>query len=247
MLASCDPPPSSRSAFASHTDSPPEPMWRGDPPQEPPPPARFADPALGRYHMRRHFEDLRMVEELLIAGKLDEATALATLLVGKVADPGLARWRRHDEEVSAAAQALAQAPSVDEALRRAPRVAAACAGCHAEAQVMPRVVAAPAVPADDQTPRARMARHAWAVDRLWEGLVMPSDDRWSRGLTVLAQSPPPFTALSDAPQLAGHLQEVARRQLALRATTDLDDRGVAYGELLVTCAACHASLHVALR
>ena len=63
-------------------------------------------------------------------------------------------------------------------------------------------------------------------------------------LTVLAEDPLPFALLNDAPQLAKDLQARARAQLDARATTLLDDRGTAYGEILVECAACHASLHV---
>lgn len=223
------------------------PRWRDEPPSPPPPPARFADPAAGRYHMRRHFDDLRIIEQLLIAGRLAEGTALAYLLVRRLDDPGLASWSDRDQRVADAAQALVEAPSLDEALRREVRVMAECAGCHATAQVAPKLRPAPAVPVDDGGRPARMARHVWAVDRLWEGLVAPSDERWTRGLDVLAQTPMPFAPRSDAPLLGARLQDVARRQLAGRAVTDLDDRAAAYGELLVTCTACHASLRVTLR
>ena len=91
-----------------------------------------------------------------------------------------------------------------------------------------------------------MARHAWAVDRLWEGMIGPDDDRWAAGLDVLAATPLPFTPLTDAPALAAGLRELARAQLANRSATGLDDRARAYGEILVMCAACHTSLHVQL-
>jgi hypothetical protein len=88
-----------------------------------------------------------------------------------------------------------------------------------------------------------MARHVWAVDRLWEGLVGADDTRWSRGLAVLSDAPLPFTTLRDGPRLATELQRRARAQLDTRATTLSDDRGAAYGEILSICAGCHSALH----
>jgi len=245
---SSTPPPAAATAVQPvPREPPPVAPWRGDPAREPPAPARFENPAIGRFHMRMHFRDLRRIEQLLLAGKLEDATALAPGLIAQIDDPGLARWKVHAKEVANAAVELAFAPGLDEALRRAPRIASACASCHADAQGKPVFPAPPPPLTDTSTAAARMARHVWATLRLWEGLVGPSDDRWVLGLQVLAATPLPFTALSDAPQLAAHMQQVARAQLATRPTAGLDDRAAAYGELLVTCAACHASLHVNVR
>jgi hypothetical protein len=228
----------------------PAPMPQGisdDPEREPPPPPRFVNPQAGRFHMRRHFDDLRMIERLFIAGKLDEGATLADLLVRQTDDPGMAPWDLQAKQVAEAAEALSKAPGLDEALRRAARVAAACADCHAQAQGRPVFAAVPPVPPDAPTRAARMARHVWATDRLWEGMIGPDDDRWKRGLEVLAATPQPFMRLTEAPGFARRLQQLARDQLAARATTGIDDRARAYGEMLVTCAACHSSLHVELR
>jgi cytochrome c553 len=198
-----------------------------------------------RYHMRAHFDDLRRVERLLIAGKLDEGTTLAYMLVRGADDPGIPRWDVHAARVADAALRLTHARGLDEALRREARVAAECASCHTDLGATPMFAPAPLLPRDDTTRAARMARHAWAADRLWEGLIAGDEDRWTRGLAVLADSPLPFTALTDAPALATMLQRRAREQLDTREMTLPDARATAYGEMLVTCAACHASLHVA--
>jgi len=215
-----------------------------DPPREPPAPPQFKDPKMARYHMRRHFDDLRIIEQLLLAGQLVEGTTLARFLARPYDDPGVADWQGHARRIADAALALSEAHGQDEALRREVQVAAECASCHLEAQGSPRFVRVPLVPQDDGTPKARMARHAWAADRLWEGLVGPADDRWSRGLVVLSDTPLPLTTLTDAPALGRRLQELARVQLTTRATTLLEARTSAYGEMLVTCAACHSSLRV---
>lgn len=218
-----------------------EPAW------QPPEPARFRNPTAARYHMRRHFDDLRMIERLLVAGKLDEGKALAYLLVQRADDPGLAAWDEYAARVADVGRAVTTAASLDEALRAEARVAVACASCHAATQGRPTFAAVPAPPGNRFTPETRMARHVWAVDRLWEGLVGAEDTRWIRGLTVLAESPLPVSPRAEAPALASRLQALARAQLDTRATTLLEDRGAAYGDMLVACARCHAVLRTAVR
>ena len=84
-----------------------------------------------------------------------------------------------------------------------------------------------------------MARHAWAVDRLWEGMIGGGDHRWELGVAALGDTPLPFSPRSDAPILAARLQRLAKRAHAMRMGETLDDRMRTYGEILVTCAACH--------
>ncbi|HET9626701.1 MAG TPA: hypothetical protein VFP84_35305 [Kofleriaceae bacterium] len=245
-LAACaDPQPAAPRAVEAWTPPPRAPWY--DPQPEPLPAAQFLDPVAARYHMRAHFHDLRMIEQLLVAGKLDEGRALAYLLTTAPDDPGLAPWADHARDVREVATSLSQAPGLDEALRREAKVAVECAGCHAAAQARILFAPARAVPPAGATPALRMARHVWAADRLWEGLVGPDEERWRAGLGVLADSPLPFTPRSDAPMLAAALQRAAQAQLAARATTSLDERGAAYGEVLVLCAACHATLHARVR
>ena len=80
-----------------------------------------------------------------------------------------------------------------------------------------------------------MARHAWAADRLWEGVIAGDTDRWRRGLAVLAERP------FGAPP--SKLQAIAEAQLASYAT-ELAPRAAAYGTILLECATCHSRLRV---
>jgi len=217
------------------------PWYAAQPAQATTPPA--GDATAERYHMRAHFSDLRMVEQLLVAGRLDEGLAIAYLLTRKVEDPALAPWDDHARNVVDTATSLTRADGLADALRREARLAVECAGCHVATRTAPIFGAAPPLPAELLTAEARMARHVWAVDRIWEGLVGPDDDRWSRGLAVLAETPLPYAPLTDAPQLAADLRNLAKQQLDDRATTSADQRAARYGEMLVTCAACHQSIH----
>ncbi len=118
---------------------------------QPTEPARPAKPGLVKFHMRQHFGDLRQIERLLLAGKLDEARSLAFLLTKPVSDRGTAPWSNDVEAVSVAARAVVAAPGVDEALRREARVAAACAQCHLHTQAKPVFAPARPAPTDDGT------------------------------------------------------------------------------------------------
>jgi hypothetical protein len=202
----------------------------------------FDRPAVVRFHMQRNFDDLRAIERRLLAGQLDEVRALAHLLARPSGDPGIAAWGPEVRRVVDAAVDLAAAPSLDEACRREPRVSAACAGCHLRAGAAPVFPPPPPVPLDRPTHDARMARHLWATDRLWEAMVGGSEPAWRGGLAVLAATPLPFTE-RDLSRFARRLQDLARD--ALSPTTA--DRAAAYGELLVTCTGCHARVRSAAR
>lgn len=202
----------------------------------------IAQPAKVRFHMHRHVDDLREVQRLLLAGKLDEAKTRAFLLTKPASDAGLAAWRSHAARLSDSARALTQATTIAEACRLEAQVAAACATCHVRAEPLAVIYPpAPAAPANAATVDARMARHQWAADRLWEGMIAGTTVPWRQGLEVLAQTPLPFPPHAKMPALADRLQDLARgalESLSDRSET-IDTRATTYGNMLVTCAACH--------
>jgi cytochrome c553 len=198
-----------------------------------------------RMRMQSHFEDLRLIERLLLAGRLDEARDRATAIAFDRADSELPAWAPYIARMRQAASALAQADSLREACRAETRLARECATCHQASAAMPTFVV-PDRPSGESTLAARMARHQWAADRLWEGLVGLSDEAWRDGLDVLAAAPLPATAIAeDRAQLprfaryARDLQRVARRGVAARTPAA---RATAYADLLTVCSGCHARL-----
>jgi cytochrome c553 len=199
---------------------------------------QFEHGMMVRFHMHENFDLLRAIEKLLVHGKLDEARILARSIAQAPDEPGLAHFAAPATAVRERASALAGASSLDEALRAEAQLAQACADCHAAAGVLPELREPPRVPADQPTIEARMTRHLWATDRLWEGIVAQSDDAWRAGLDVLAATPLP-AAGSDVnrAKLAKQLQRLATdaRQ------AQVGDRARNYGEILATCAACHTA------
>lgn len=201
--------------------------------------------SLVQLHMADHYADLRLMQRALVAGELTEVRDYATALALDRSDPELAAWADQLARMREAAAALAAAPDVPGACRREPALAAVCGNCHLETGAqLPLVDDGP--PADNGSTPVRMARHQWAADRLWRALIVPSNRAWQDALDVLADTPLPLDELAvdvRADERA-RLNELARRLQTTardgRPITDPAARASAYGELLVTCAACHA-------
>ena len=208
---------------------------------DPAPGDRFEHDMMVRFHMHENFGVLRVMERGLIHGKIDEAHDLADAIARAPDEPGTGAWVVQIKRVRERAAALAKTTSVNEALRDEAWLAAACGSCHVDSGAQPEFSARPAVPADRGTIESRMARHLWASDRLWEAMLGNADAPWRAGLDVLAATPLPASELgSDRVALGKQLQSQASDARAQRSTLDLSGRAAAYGEILVTCAACHA-------
>ena len=70
--------------------------------------------------------------------------------------------------------------SVSDIAMSVSRMGVACASCHKALNGGPRINVDMAPPATSD-PTRTMVRHVWAVDRLWEGLIGPSDAAWASG------------------------------------------------------------------
>lgn len=234
-LAACPPsrpPPASVATPVIAPEATPAPL---------PPDVRFERDMMVRYHMHGNLDLMRAIERLLIKGKLDEARDLARAIAEGLLEPELGPWGARAALVVERAQAVADAPGVDEACRREARLAEACAGCHIDTVAQPEFGSPPAAPPDLDSVAARMARHRWAADRLWEGLIGADDASWRAGLAVLAQPPLRWPALGDRHALARSLQQLADQGRQRQTTDNLADRARLYGEMLVRCAACHTA------
>jgi len=205
------------------------------------PPSRPAGTT--RMRMQDHFEGLREIERAIVGGDLDGARDRATRIVFDRADSELPTWAPYIARMRDAAYELARAGSLREACRLEARLAVECARCHVASGAMPTFVV-PVVPPDAPTPAARMARHQWAADRLWEGLIGLSDEAWRDGLAILAATPLPASSMSDDPDRQHRLAEYGRslQRLARLAGVAADpaERARAYEGLLLVCTSCHA-------
>ena len=88
-----------------------------------------------------------------------------------------------------------------------------------------------------------MVEHQFATDLLYQGLVMPSEERWQKGLAAMAGTP---LAEKDLPKdakltkeivaLEKHVHEMAAKA---KTATDIGTKVAFYGEYIGGCAGCH--------
>ena len=198
--------------------------------------AQFEHDMLVRMHMHENFGMVRAIEHLLVRGKLDEAKQLARGISEAPDEPGAAAWATQAARVRDRAAAIVTATSLDDAIHGVARLGAECAACHVASGATPDLADTPRPPPDANDVAARMTRHRWATDRLWEALIAPSDDEWKAGLDVLAATPLPVSLLGkDKEPLAKKLQRTAETARTAKSA----ERAQVYGDLLSTCAACH--------
>ncbi len=205
-------------------------------------PATAPIPETEREHMQGHFEAVRDAERAVIRGDLATARDRGSWIAEHAEHPALADWQPYVEDVRAAGRELAAASDLAMAAPRVAVLARRCAACH-EARAAIVTFDWEPEPAADSTLASVMARHRWAAERLWEGVVGPSDARWSEGATSLAAVT--FdTMLVGKPGDTSRLRDIATTitVLARKAirTEDPVARVALYGALLQTCASCHA-------
>ena len=145
------------------------------------------------------------------------------------------------DDMKAAAARSTGASDLKEAGRDVGLVARTCGDCHTSFGRPGILVEPPG--AMSSGAHASMRRHQWAMDRLWDALVVPSDDAWNAGALALAEAPLVPEQLTPSKSPAPRVEELAQtvHDLGLKAASA--DRGDAraevYGELLATCAECH--------
>lgn len=195
--------------------------------------------------MLEHFLISTWARDAIVDGDLEAIReplfALSAYSYDTVAPGG---WMKGIAQMQAAARLTAQAETIAAAASGIAAMGRTCGQCHRE-QGGPEVQhyrVEKAAPKSDSLD-TRMLRHAWAVERLWEGLTAPSDDAWMAGAAVLVRAP--AAAPEAQPALSKEVSDTLERvrELGSRAARadSAEAREQVYGALLVTCAQCHRS------
>lgn len=208
-------------------------------------PVASAQDATVLEHMHDHYDAVVKIQSAVIAGSLEDTRESARWLIEHPTPAGLpAHWDEHVDAMRTAARDTLDAQDVASAASATSRLGLACGGCHLTNNVSVEFEGVMR-PSDNGNARAHMQRHQWAADRMWEGLIGPSDFSWSRGANLLFESPMNSEALG-AESGDDTLLGMARRihQLAANATTVSQpmERAGIYAEFLTNCAACHNAL-----
>jgi hypothetical protein len=195
--------------------------------------------------MHEHLDRITTIKSHIVIGNLDGVRQTAKWMVNlermanlpAIYEPFIAFMR-------SSARQLVNAEDLSFAVTSVSLMAQNCGNCHVAAKLNLEFGydQVPAEWSDDET---HMQRHQWAIDRLWEGLIGPSDSAWNRGTAMLAESPLRTTDIMDNTSAAdaATLDGLARRVHDLGAEGSgaraLNARSQIYGEILSLCADCH--------
>lgn len=194
-------------------------------------------------HMYAHYEQVGEIRSAVVAGDIDATRGPARWLASHKGDQFQADAEPALEKMRAEGRVILAQHEVTDIARSVGRMGAACGTCHQVTHGGPRVTVGNP-PSASTAPAEHMSRHAWAMDRLWDGLVGPSDGAWTAGAAALSGASLDFgtgPVPPQADQLAEKVHELGR---AARDARDETARAEVYGQLLQTCALCHSVLEM---
>jgi cytochrome c556 len=200
--------------------------------------------------MRGHFARAADLYDAVAAGDLSSARAQAEAISQEETGAGLAgRAKAYIEQMNTFAGLAARAPDVATASTAVAQVGATCGSCHAAMKQGPHYAVVEGPPPAATAVETRMLRHRWAADRLWEGLIGPSDTAWAAGASALIDAPLYTDALTREVEQYEPVTALAWtvHDIGARARMDQDHaaRTQLFGQLLGTCARCHELLKIA--
>jgi hypothetical protein len=198
--------------------------------------------------MNEHFAKATEAKTAVVRGELEHARQAAASLAGSDWTPNLrSDWRPYMRAMQDAARRVADAVDGPRAAQAIGRIGEACASCHVA--VGGPKLAVEDVPDAGSRAEFEPSRHVWAIDRMWEGLIGPSEEAWRRGAAVLVSAPfEPAMRIAtrevppEVTTIAGKVHELGRRA----QNVDVDRRGWVLGDVLATCATCHERLNITL-
>jgi mono/diheme cytochrome c family protein len=219
----------------------------GEPAASDQPAARQAPaPAEVVQHMHDHLAQVQQVQHAIIRGDLEAATGAADTFAKHQELSGLPDTVRSTiDQMQKAATEVSSATTLDAAGDAAGRMVAQCGACHSSMGAKPSLPAPPAAQGGAAKPIvAKMIQHQHAVDLLYQGLVVPSDEMWKRGAEALKESPLKADAFPVDAQLSkealdaqSRTHEVAEKAMSAATPTA---RAEIYGDLIGGCASCHS-------
>lgn len=201
-------------------------------------------------HMHGHLDRIGEIKSAVIAGRLEDTREPASWLATHEPPEGLAdAWLPYVEEMQRYAARVAAAEDIVAAASGVSEIARSCGECHRASGFSIAFGFDERPPQDLQNLLTQMQRHLWAADRMWEGLIGPSDAAWNRGAEMLSEvqlTTGDVATASDAAAADGNASRIdglVRRARAMgqqggmAASAEL--RSGLYGEFLSLCASCH--------
>lgn len=199
--------------------------------------------------MHEYLDRISTIKSMIIQGNLDGARESAMWLADHEAVAGMpANFVQYEGVLRQYARDISNATDLKSAAITISGMARTCGDCHLANDVKLEF-GYDQVPAEWSDTVSHMQRHQWAVDRLWDGLIGPSENAWNRGLNMLVDVPlhPDDVTDEDLPEAdTAALERITRRvhdlaSVGTIATTPMA-RSEVYGEMLGLCSECHTRL-----
>jgi hypothetical protein len=207
--------------------------------------AKPADPQPSlKGHMRDHFQKVRDVQIAVVHNDLKTAKQAAKWIAEHRGHDAIEEWYGHIEIIRDAATNLQEAEDIPAAAKLAATLAGQCASCHESLTAIATFEWTEKPKPVEGDIKSHMALHMWGAERLWEGIVGPSDSHWLDGAEAFASDPlhegevvKGKKVSKDVADLAAKIHELGEKAKTLEST---EERVALYGEMLVTCAGCHS-------
>jgi cytochrome c553 len=193
--------------------------------------------------MHRNLSRTVDIQTGVVQGDLDRAKNAASWILARedqmVFPPGAESYQ---EEMLAFATSISEAEDLRFVAAQTGQLAAACGSCHQAVGGGPNFVVGGSQP-NGNSQEAQMVRHLWAADRMWEGLVGPSEESWMAGARAMAETQPAmarvFRASTHSNSSEGFLKNINLLATEALNAYELGQRAEVYGRLLDTCNRCH--------
>jgi mono/diheme cytochrome c family protein len=200
-------------------------------------------------HMHEHLARITTIKANVIMGNLDGVRAPAAWLADHDAVVGLpANFEPYVDLMRGFAREVLDASDLNSAGKSVSKMARTCGNCHV-ANHVELEFGYDQMPAEWADTISHMQRHQWAADRLWDGLIGPSDVAWNRGTNMLVDVPLLSDKVMDETTDGvdpGALDEIAHRLHLLGSqgsnARSANARSELYGEILGLCSDCHTML-----
>ncbi len=198
-------------------------------------------------HMHEHWERITGIQAALIRGDLGAVREPAEYLATHPTPASLpGQWEEYVGSMRAAARAVLEAKDFAAAADATSLMGNACGSCHMDNGIDVRFdITDP--PGFEMDTTSHMLRHQWAADRMWEGLVGPSEPAWARGIDAMLEAPLTPHELKGGGDQPEKIRNMAKRvhQLAGNGmmATGGNEKAEIYGEFLANCANCHTALN----
>jgi hypothetical protein len=192
--------------------------------------------------MERHDAEAIRMRTAVVDGDVAKLRQTAAELAARLPIAGVGyRLDWHQARLKTVASRLADTTTIELAASGVAELAVECGSCHAEVGILPPPSSE--MPNGEQWESA-MARHAWAADEMWTGLVWKSDPRFRHAVEVWNATPLAQPHTADEKRFTPDVLALEDRvhDLAEQAAAKMEPsrRAKLYGEMLATCSACHA-------